>query len=140
MRGHGVSQRRRQSSNGSRSCGPNHLSKPDIGSAKFRNWEHEIGNLAKSPNVSCKLSGLVTQAQWESWTADQLRPYAYIALDAFGPGRVMFGSYWPVCLVAASYDTTLQLAHDLTDPLTGPEKDMVFGGTAARIYRLEAQP
>jgi L-fuconolactonase len=86
--------------------------------------------------VFCKLSGMVTEAEWDNWSASALRPYADVALDAFGPERVMFGSDWPVCLLAASYEDVVAVAEELTRGLTEAERSEVFGGTAARAYRL----
>ncbi len=84
----------------------------------------------------CKLSGMVTEADQDSWTVADLRPYAETALEAFGPSRLMFGSDWPVCLVAASYDRVFDAARELTAGLSDTERDEVFGGAAARAYRL----
>ncbi len=92
--------------------------------------------LAALPNTVCKLSGLVTEADWETWTPAALRPYADTVLDAFGPDRVMFGSDWPVCNLAATYEQVMEAAHELTGLLTTPERDAVFGGTATRVYRF----
>jgi len=85
--------------------------------------------------VSCKLSGMVTEAG-PRWTVAGLRPYAEVVLDAFGPARVMFGSDWPVCLLAASYADVTSAARELTAALTREEQAQVFGGTAARVYGL----
>jgi L-fuconolactonase len=79
---------------------------------------------------------MVTEAAWDSWTAAALRPYADTVIDAFGPDRVMFGSDWPVCLLAASYAEVLDTARTLTADLTPAERDEVFSGTAARVYKL----
>jgi L-fuconolactonase len=92
--------------------------------------------LAGEPNVFCKLSGLVTEAG-SGWTASDLRPYAAVVLDAFGPHRVMFGSDWPVCLLAASYPQVVATAEELTTALSADERADVFGGTAARAYQLK---
>ena len=81
-----------------------HLSKPPIASGELEPWATHMRALAAHENVVCKLSGMVTEADWETWTVDDLRPYAETVLDAFGPDRVMFGSDWPVCLLAATYD------------------------------------
>ncbi|WP_035803834.1 amidohydrolase family protein [Kitasatospora mediocidica] len=115
-----------------------HLAKPPIASGEVAPWADRLRELAREPNVSCKLSGLVTEADRERWTVADLRPYAEVALDAFGPERVMFGSDWPVCLLAASYGQVISTAKDLTDRLGSHERALVFGGTAARVYRLVA--
>ena len=113
-----------------------HLSKPPIASGKLEPWATRVRELAAEPNVYCKLSGLVTEADPEKWDVPALRPYAEVALDAFGPARVMFGSDWPVCLLAASYADWAEAADALTAQLTDAERDDVFAGTAARAYKL----
>ncbi|MFC0624829.1 amidohydrolase family protein [Kribbella deserti] len=113
-----------------------HISKPPIGTGELEPWARGLRELASYPNVTCKLSGLVTEADWAGWTVDDLRPYAEIVLDAFGPDRVMFGSDWPVCLLAASYAEVVAAAEDLTSYLTPTERDAVFGQTARHTYSL----
>ncbi|MEU1190674.1 amidohydrolase family protein [Streptomyces sp. NPDC005859] len=110
-----------------------HLGKPPIASGALEPWASGIRELAALPNTVCKLSGMVTEADPASWTADDLRPYADTVLEAFGPGRLMFGSDWPVCTATASYGEVLDLARQLTDPATHVE---IFGGTAVRVYDL----
>ncbi|MFE2411735.1 amidohydrolase family protein [Kitasatospora sp. NPDC059408] len=114
-----------------------HLAKPPIARGELEPWAGRLRELAREPNVSCKLSGLVTEADPAGWTVADLRPYAETALDAFGPERVMFGSDWPVCLVAASYEQVVHTAHELAEGLEAHERAQVFGGTAARIYGLD---
>ena len=113
-----------------------HLSKPPIASGELEPWASRIRELAAHANVACKLSGMVTEADWADWTVDDLRPYAEIVLDAFGPDRVMFGSDWPVCLLAASYAEVTDAAEALTAHLSAAERDQIFGGTARRVYTL----
>lgn len=113
-----------------------HLSKPPIARAELEPWAGRLRELAREPNVSCKLSGLVTEADPDRWTVADLRPYAEAALDAFGPERLMFGSDWPVCLVAAFYEQVVSTADELTEHLEPHERVRVFGGTAARVYGL----
>jgi L-fuconolactonase len=119
-----------------------HLGKPDIaataaeGSVPDAHWSAWIHQLAAEPNVVCKLSGMVTEAHWTTWTVTDLRPYADVALDAFGPDRLMFGSDWPVCLLAGTYTEVFGTARQLTDLLSEDERAAVFGGTAVRVYRL----
>jgi L-fucono-1,5-lactonase len=86
--------------------------------------------------VSAKLSGLVTEADWHRWQVADLCPYAAAALDAFGPARLMFGSDWPVCTLAAAYPDVLAAARDLTAGLSPAEREAVFAGTATRVYGL----
>jgi L-fuconolactonase len=114
-----------------------HLGKPQIahGSAGLRAWWEAVAPFAKQPNTSAKLSGLVTEADWKHWTANDLRPFVQAALELFGPDRLMFGSDWPVCELAATYT---RVKDALVEVLGGPDTD-VFGGTAARIYLLGAQ-
>lgn len=113
-----------------------HISKPPIASGEQEPWAGRIRELAAEPNVFCKLSGMVTEADRNSWTTSDLRPYADVVLDAVGPSRVMFGSDWPVCLLAASYDELVRTTEELTSGLSADERAEVFGGTAARAYRL----
>ncbi|MFG2303901.1 amidohydrolase family protein [Actinacidiphila glaucinigra] len=113
-----------------------HLAKPPIAAGELRPWASSIRELAALPNVFCKLSGMVTEADWHDWDVAALRPFADVALDAFGPERVMFGSDWPVCLLAASYEEVVGAAEALTAGLTGTERSQVFGATAERAYRL----
>jgi len=113
-----------------------HLSKPPIAAGALEPWATALRELAAEPNVFCKLSGMVTEANQGSWTVSDLRPYAETALDAFGPDRLMFGSDWPVCLLAASYDRVAEAARELTGQLSADERAQVFGGAAARAYRL----
>jgi L-fuconolactonase len=115
-----------------------HLSKPDIEGRSLEPWASHLAALAAEPNVSAKLSGLVTEAG-PQWTADQLRPYAEVALETFGPDRLMAGSDWPVCLLAATYDEVFSAAEQLCSGLSAAERDQVFGGTAERVYRLGAR-
>jgi L-fuconolactonase len=113
-----------------------HLSKPPIASGELEPWATHMRALAEHDNVACKLSGMVTEADWAAWSVADLRPYAETVLGAFGPDRVMFGSDWPVCLLAASYDAVTGAAEELTASLGAAERAAVFGGTARRIYGL----
>jgi L-fuconolactonase len=113
-----------------------HAAKPPVASHSIEPWAGHLARLARLPNVTCKLSGLVTEADWTSWTAADVRPYAGIVLERFGPERVMFGSDWPVCLLAASYGRVLETAKDLTSDLTATERTRIFGLTAIETYRL----
>jgi L-fuconolactonase len=113
-----------------------HLSKPPIAAGALEPWATRIRALAAHPNVSCKLSGMVTEADWSAWTVDGLRRYADVVLDAFGPARVMFGSDWPVCTLAATYAEVVAAAQALTAQLSEDERAAVFGGTAAAVYGL----
>ncbi|WP_205328431.1 amidohydrolase [Glycomyces sp. YM15] len=114
-----------------------HLGKPQVreGDAGLRAWREAVAPLAKQPNVTAKLSGLVTEADWRRWTPDDLRPFIQAALELFGPDRLMFGSDWPVCELAATYT---RVKDALTEVLGRTDPD-VFGGTAARTYQLGEQ-
>ncbi|MEZ0074405.1 amidohydrolase [Planotetraspora sp. GP83] len=113
-----------------------HAAKPPIASGEVEPWASEIKEIAKLPNVACKLSGLVTEASWTSWETPQISPYAAHVLECFGPDRVMFGSDWPVCELAASYGRVVELARELTADLSEPERAQVFGSTAQEWYGL----
>lgn len=113
-----------------------HLSKPPIASGELEPWASRVRELAAEPNVFCKLSGMVTEADHASWTVKSLRPYAEVVLEAFGPSRVMFGSDWPVCLLAATYVQVADAAAELVGQLSSDEQSEVFGGTAIRAYGL----
>jgi L-fuconolactonase len=112
-----------------------HISKPVIGE-DLEPWASDLRALAAHPNVSCKLSGMVTEASWTDWKVSDLQPYVDVVLDAFGPGRVMFGSDWPVCLLAATYAEVVRAAEELTASLTPSEREAVFSTTARTIYHL----
>jgi L-fuconolactonase len=112
-----------------------HAGKPAIRDGAIQPWHAEIAELAQLPNVAVKLSGLVTEAA-DEWTVEQLRPYVDVLLQAFGPFRIMFGSDWPVCLLAASYREVVAAAQELTAQLSSAERDDVFGETAARWYGI----
>jgi L-fuconolactonase len=112
-----------------------HAGKPAIATGGPAPWRDAIRRLAERPNVACKLSGLVTEAA-PDWTVDDLRPYAAHVLACFGPGRVMAGSDWPVCLLAGSYDDVAAATGELLAGLDDAGRAAVLGGTAARWYRL----
>ena len=113
-----------------------HLAKPRIKAQRFEEWLPLIRAAARFPNVCCKLSGMVTEADWQRWTVNDLAPYVHAALDLFGPGRLMFGSDWPVCELAASYAQVHQALVDALGPISDNERTLIFGGTATRFYGL----
>jgi L-fuconolactonase len=113
-----------------------HLGKPPVVSGQLEPWATSLSGLAALPNTYCKLSGLVTEADWKTWGTEDLRGYADTALDAFGPSRLMFGSDWPVCTLAATYGQVAEATGELTDGLGTAERAEVFGGTASRVYGL----
>ncbi|MCT4351829.1 amidohydrolase family protein [Streptomyces sp. Je 1-79] len=114
-----------------------HMGKPPVATGEQQPWAEGLHDLAALPNTAAKLSGLVTEARWDSWTPDDLRPYTETALEAFGADRLMFGSDWPVCLLAASYGEVIETARALTADLSAPERSALFGGTATRVYGME---
>ena len=113
-----------------------HMAKPPIKSGEIKEWEQEIKAVAVYTNVYCKLSGLVTEANLTSWRPEDLQPFIERALEYFGTSRMMFGSDWPVCLLAASYDQVLESFHLLLAGLSKTERNAVFGENAAEFYRL----
>ncbi|WP_330461105.1 amidohydrolase family protein [Streptomyces sp. NBC_00820] len=113
-----------------------HLGKPPIASDAREPWAAALHALAALPNTVAKLSGLVTEADHASWTQDGLRPFTETALDAFGPDRLMFGSDWPVCTLAATYADVHSVARELTAGLDETERQALFEETATRVYGL----
>ncbi|MDQ0792468.1 amidohydrolase [Streptomyces sp. B1I3] len=113
-----------------------HAGKPPVAQRRTHPWADGLRALAALPNTACKLSGLVTEADPRSWTVEDLRPYTDTMIDAFGPGRLMFGSDWPVCLLAAPYADVVGAARTLTGRLGDDGVRSVFAGTARRVYGL----
>ena len=115
-----------------------HLAKPFIKAGTLEPWASHIETLAQNPNVFCKLSGLVTEADWRNWKPDDFRAYLDVVFAAFGADRLMFGSDWPVCLVAASYAQVKELIEGYVDAHAPQYKQKLFGENAIRVYGLEA--
>ena len=113
-----------------------HLAKPRIKEGRLEPWSGNIRELARRPNVYCKISGLVTEADYTTWTEGQLRPYFDTVVEAFGPRRLMFGSDWPVCLVASGYGRWHQLVASWLGEFSAAEQERVLGGTAMETYKL----
>lgn len=113
-----------------------HLSKPQIRQRILEPWAQQLRAAAACPNMYCKLSGMVTEADWSDWKIADLRPYVMTAIEAFGPERCMYGSDWPVCELAAEYGDVYQALRQLLEGLSPAESARVFGGTAAEFYRL----
>jgi len=113
-----------------------HAAKPPIVSGRLDPWAGLISELAGLPNVACKLSGLVTEANWGQWKPADIRPYAEHVLDRFGPDRVLFGSDWPVCELAGDYPAVFALAEQFCEELTAAEHAAVLGESARSWYRL----
>ena len=113
-----------------------HVAKPRIRERILEPWRENIRQLARRENVYCKLSGMVTEADWSSWTPPDLQPYVDVVLEAFGPRRLMAGSDWPVCLLASSYSNWFHALRTLLGNLSATDQDRIFGGTAIEVYRL----
>ena len=113
-----------------------HLAKPNIRERKIGEWEKEIKLIAAFPNVYCKLSGMVTEADWGRWFVGDFKPYIEIVLENFGIDRVMFGSDWPVCLLAATYKQCCEILEENTIHFSEEEKRKLWGENAIRFYNL----
>ena len=113
-----------------------HLAKPLIKRGSVHPWDSDIRELAKCGNVFCKMSGLITEADWKSWKAEHMTPYLETALDCFGPERLMIGSDWPVSTVAASYSEAMNLVEDFLGKYPDRVRDAVLGGTAEKFWKL----
>jgi L-fuconolactonase len=114
-----------------------HLAKPPIKSGAVDVWARGIRMLASFRNVYAKVSGLVTEADWKVWKPEDLQPYLDVAFECFGPGRLMIGSDWPVCTVAASYERVMRLVTDYLSGYTSEEREAVLGGNATKFWRLK---
>ncbi len=115
----------------------NHLAKPEIKDQIFSPWKEELMALAEMPNVYCKVSGLITEAHWHKWHPDQIYPYLDIVFEAFGIERLMYGSDWPVCLLAGGYATVYELLFDYTQSFLKEDREKIFGLNAQKFYKLE---
>ena len=116
-----------------------HIAKPRMAAGPTDpEWERYMARLAELPNVWCKLSGLVTEADWKNWKKEDFRPYLDVVFGAFGPKRLMFGSDWPVCLLAASYQQVLEIIEDYVQDCAADIKEKIFGGNASDFYQLKA--
>ena len=113
-----------------------HLAKPPIAKNEIKEWAQAFKPLASYPNIHCKLSGLVTEANWTSWQTAELRPFVEFALETFGPDRLMFGSDYPVCLLASSYDRVLESFQEILQSLSDVDRDKIFSRNAAEFYRV----
>ena len=118
-----------------------HLAKPVIKDREINEWKKEIQKIARFENVYCKISGMVTEANWKNpiaigWKQDDFIPYIDVVIEAFGPHRIMYGSDWPVCLVAASYEEVLNIVEEYFSSFSETEKQLFFGGNAVRFYSL----
>jgi L-fuconolactonase len=111
-----------------------HIAKPKIKEGTLSPWRENIRELARAPHVLCKVSGMVTEADQKNWKPADLRPYLDVVFEAFGPERLMWGSDWPVCLLAASYERVYRVIEEYASALTAAQREAVFGGNCARFY------
>jgi L-fuconolactonase len=113
-----------------------HLAKPNIKEGEWENWKKDINEIAQYPNVYCKISGMATEANWNTWTMDTLKPYIDTVVEAFGTDRIMFGSDWPVCLLASSYSKWLETLQNYFDTFSIDEQASFFANNAIKFYKL----
>ena len=116
-----------------------HMGKPGIRGGEIERWAHDIRALAAAPNVWCKVSGLVTEADWARWTPAAIRPYLDVVFECFGAERLMIGSDWPVCTVAGDYERTMAVVVDYLAARPAAERAAVLGGTAAKLWNLDGR-
>ncbi|RYZ48423.1 MAG: amidohydrolase, partial [Sphingobacteriales bacterium] len=114
-----------------------HIAKPDIKNGIMAEWKAGIQELAKYDNVYCKVSGMVTEANWNEWTEGDFIPYLDVIFEAFGTNRLMFGSDWPVCLVAANYEQVLSITANYVSQFSPYEQQLFWGGNAIKFYNLK---
>ena len=114
-----------------------HIAKPGIADGLEEPWARDIRELAKYENVCCKLSGMVTEARWKQWKAEDFRPYLDVVVEAFGPQRLMIGSDWPVCTVSATYAETIAIVNDYIRQFASRQQEQILGGNCASFYGLE---
>lgn len=114
-----------------------HMAKPAIRTGALKAWARYIREIAAQPNVWCKLSGLVTEAEWKNWNPEQFQPFYDVVLKAFGPDRLIFGSDWPVCLLSGTYMQVKKLATGLIAELTAEQQEKIMGLNAVSFYNLE---
>ena len=113
-----------------------HLAKPYIKDAFYEGWSTQMKAVSKHENVSCKLSGMITEADYNSWSQNDLEPYMNLVLEAFGSERIMYGSDWPVCLVAGNYDQVKKTVTDFISKLSLNEQTLIMGKNAIEFYNL----
>jgi L-fuconolactonase len=117
-----------------------HIAKPAIANGKMEPWQTGLRPLAQAPNLYCKLSGMVTEARWNGWHVADFHPYLDAVFEAFGPGRLMIGSDWPVCTLSASYESAMGIVCDYIQQFPAADQEGILGGNCARFYRLPAWP
>jgi len=111
-----------------------HIGKPAIAEGKLAPWEASVRELAQSPNLYCKVSGMVTEARWQQWGSADFRPYLDVVFEAFGPERLMIGSDWPVCTLSASYESAMAIVMDYIAQFAAAVRDGILGGNCALFY------
>ncbi len=114
-----------------------HIAKPYIKDGFFEGWAVMMREIAKHQNVYCKISGMITEAGYKTWTTEQVHPYMKLVLESFGAARVMYGSDWPVCLVAGNYSMVKALVTDFISDLSQEQQNAIMGGNAAKFYNLK---
>ena len=114
-----------------------HIAKPFIKDRTLEPWATQVRELARSPNVMCKISGLITEAKWDAWRPVDFHPYLDVVCEAFGVERLMFGSDWPVCLLAGNYEQVFSLVNNYAAQFPAAEREKIFGGNAAKFYGVE---
>ena len=113
-----------------------HIAKPRIGDSMIEPWKTQMFEMAKRENVSCKLSGIATEANWSEWKKEDLIPYMDVALEAFGADRIMFGSDWPVARLAVEYGPWVEICREFISTLSGDEQNLIEGNVASKVYGL----
>ncbi|CAM4383823.1 amidohydrolase [Zobellia roscoffensis] len=113
-----------------------HIAKPYIKDGFYDGWATLMKEIGKHENVYCKLSGMITEADYKTWTAEQLQPYMHLTLEAFGSERLMFGSDWPVCLVAGNYGQVKSIVSHFISTLSSQDQNMILGANAREFYNL----
>jgi len=116
-----------------------HIAKPSIKDGSLQPWQRHIKEFSKFPNVNCKISGMVTEADWENWKQEDMKPYLETVMETFSPNRLMYGSDWPVCLLAGNYCRIIDLAAHYISQLSTQDQELVFGGTAAQFYKIQSK-
>jgi L-fuconolactonase len=113
-----------------------HIAKPDIKNKQWKKWRDDIRELSRNPNMYCKLSGMVTEADWKKWNFESFEPYIDTVAEYFGTDRICFGSDWPVCLVAGKYDQVLRIVTEFLEQVAATEREQVLSGNISRFYKL----
>ncbi len=113
-----------------------HIAKPNIKAGEIDTWEKQLKKVASFENVYCKISGMVTEADWSSWKKEDFTKYLDAVVEAFGTNRLMYGSDWPVCTLAANYETQFKLVKDYFSSFSKTEQEQILGGNAIQFYKI----